>query len=115
MYTYYESEDGSDDASPLAAGDVKVVGGLALGVALALLVFIKLFTAFLYICRPNELLVVSGRRTKLPDGSKLNFAVVLAGRVWRMPFVQTVSRMDVRLIPIELQVTKVLSNGGIPL
>src|SRR6516162_9517243 len=28
---------------------------------------------------------------------------------------QTVTRMDMRLIPIELQVTKVLSNGGIPL
>jgi flotillin len=32
-----------------------------------------------------------------------------------VPFLQTVSRMDLRLMPTELSVTKVLSNGGIPL
>jgi flotillin len=97
------------------ADGVKAVAVLAVGFALALLLFIYMWRAFLYICRPNEVLVVSGKRTVLPGGEKLNFAVIQAGRHWRMPFIQTVSRMDVRLIPIELAVTKVLSNGGIPL
>jgi flotillin len=84
-------------------------------ISLGLIIFLALFRRFLFICRPNGMLVVSGKKTILPSGDKLNFAVILAGRHWRVPFVQTVSRMDLRLIPIELQVTKVLSNGGIPL
>jgi flotillin len=97
------------------ADGVRAVAVLAATFAFALLLFIYLWRAFLYICRPNEVLVVSGKRTVLPGGDKLNFAVIQAGRHWRVPFVQTVNRMDVRLIPIELAVTKVLSNGGIPL
>ncbi|HKA86934.1 MAG TPA: SPFH domain-containing protein [Haliangiales bacterium] len=96
-------------------GGVGAVAALAVVFALFLLFFIYMWRAFLYICRPNEVLVVSGKRTVLPGGETLNFAVIQAGRHWRVPFVQTVNRMDVRLIPIELVVTKVLSNGGIPL
>src|SRR5579863_7339595 len=88
---------------------------LALGVVVGMLIFIQLLRGFLYICRPNEVLVVSGKRTNLASGERLNFAVVQSGRHWRVPMAQTVTRMDMRLIPIELQVTKVLSNGGIPL
>src|SRR5579859_7962906 len=83
--------------------------------AILLLVFFSLFKRFLFICRPNEMLVVSGKKTRLESGETLNFSVIQAGRHWRVPWVQTVNRMDVRLIPIELRVTKVLSNGGIPL
>src|SRR5262249_56815145 len=96
-------------------GGVGAVAALAVVFALFLLFFIYMWRAFLYICRPNEVLVVSGKRTVLPGGETLNFAVIQAGRHWRVPFVQTVNRMDVRLIPIELVVTKVLSNGGHPL
>ena len=92
-------------------------GGLAaLGVAaVAAFVAVRLFRSFLYICRPNEMLVVSGKKHRLPSGDDSNFTVIQAGTHWRVPALQTVYRMDLRLMPIELQVTKVLSNGGIPL
>jgi len=96
-------------------GNVHMIGILAGVAAVGLVAAVSVFTRFLYICRPNEMLVVSGMKTRLPDGGALNFAVIQAGRHWRTPYVQTVNRMDVRLIPIELMVTKVLSNGGIPL
>lgn len=102
--------EGAADSSQLA-----LVGGSALAVALALLVFLALLRRFLFVCRPNELLVVAGKRHKLPSGDWANYTVILAGAHWRVPFLQTVSRMDIRLMPIELAVTKVLSNGGIPL
>ena len=97
------------------AVDAHIVAVAAIAFSIGILVFISLWRTFLYICRPNEVLVVAGRKTKLPTGETLNFSVIQAGRHWRMPFVQTVARMDVRIIPIELAVTKVLSNGGIPL
>ncbi len=101
-----------NDADAVSAGGVFLT---SVFLAIGLLVALSLFRRFLFICRPNGMLVVSGKKTILGSGEKLNFAVILAGRHWRIPFIQTVSRMDLRLIPIELQVTKVLSNGGIPL
>jgi flotillin len=88
---------------------------LAVMIATGMAILTRLARAFLFICRSNELLVISGKKQQLPTGETLNFTVIVAGRHWRIPFVQTVKRMDLRLIPIELKVTKVLSNGGIPL
>jgi flotillin len=97
------------------SGQLALVGGSALAAAIGLLVFLALLRRFLYVCRPNELLVVAGKRHKLPSGESANYTVIQAGSHWRVPFLQTVARMDIRLMPIELSVTKVLSNGGIPL
>ena len=91
------------------------VGGVALAVAVGLLVFLALLRRFLFVCRPNELLVIAGKKHALPSGEAANYTVIQAGSHWRVPFLQTVSRMDLRLMPTELSVTKVLSNGGIPL
>ncbi len=100
----------ADDTNELV-----IVGGSAVAIALVILVFIALLRSFLYICRPNELLVVSGKRHRLPTGEWSNYTVIQAGSHWRIPVAQTVARMDIRIVPIELVVTKVLSHGGIPL
>jgi flotillin len=87
----------------------------ALAVAIGISIVIAIFRRFLAVCRPNELLVVSGRKQEIAPGQTLNFTVVQKGWILRTPYFQTVKSMDVRLIPIELQVTKVLSQGNIPL
>ncbi|HEY3815579.1 MAG TPA: SPFH domain-containing protein [Polyangiaceae bacterium] len=92
-----------------------IVVGVALAVAVGLLVFLALLRRFLFVCRPNELLVVAGKKHTLPSGEAANYTVIQSGSHWRVPFLQRVSRMDLRLMPTELSVTKVLSNGGIPL
>src|SRR5450432_1323953 len=106
-----------DPLAPLTKdfGPAIVVVGVAIGMAIVAAVAMTMFRRFLYVCRPNEMLIVSGKRTKLPSGESLNFAVIQAGRHWQVPFVQTVKTMDVRLIPIELAVMKMFSHGGIPL
>ena len=100
------------DSSTLNAG---FVFGGALILGLVLIVLIRLYRAFLFICRPNEMLVISGKTRTAATGDKTNFAVIRAGTHWRVPFIQTVYRMDVGLMPTELSVTKALSAGGIPL
>ena len=92
-----------------------MVMGVAVGVSLGLLIFLAILRRFLFVCRPNELLVIAGKKHTLPSGETANYTVIQAGSHWRVPFLQTVSRMDLRLMPTELAVTKVLSNGGIPL
>lgn len=70
---------------------------------------------FMYICRPNEILVFSGRQNVLADGRKVGFRVVFGGRAFRMPLLETVERMDVSLITVSMTVQGAYSEGGIPL
>ncbi|MBA2321166.1 MAG: flotillin family protein, partial [Deltaproteobacteria bacterium] len=87
--------------------------GLGLGaLALGLLVFFK---SMLFVGRPDELLIFSGRKYKLPDGHEVGYRVVHGGVVWRVPLLEKVDRMDLGTIPIELTVANAYSKGGIPL
>ncbi len=70
---------------------------------------------FMYICRPSEILVFSGRQNVLADGRKVGFRVVFGGRAFRMPLLETVERMDVSLITVPMTVNGAYSEGGIPL
>ena len=49
-----------------------------------------------HLARPNELLVLSGMKRRLPDGGVASFRVVSGGRVVAMPFLERAQRMDLR-------------------
>lgn len=85
------------------------------GGALGLLLLLVLLRSFLHICRPNEVLIFSGRTHATADGGSRGYRVVAGGRAWRMPFVEKVDGMDLSLIPLDLNVTNAYSRGGIPL
>jgi flotillin len=88
-------------------------GGVA--VVLALLVFTFILSRFLFVCAPSEILIFSGRKHQLPDGSVVGFKVIHGGRALRLPLLESVSRMDVRLFGVEVGVQNAFSKGGIPL
>jgi flotillin len=94
--------------------DPEWIGG-AVGVVVALFIFIVLLRQFLYICPPSQILVFSGRKHRLPDGSQVGFKVLHGGRGFRLPLLEQVSRMDVRLYGVEVGVQNAFSKGGIPL
>lgn len=89
----------------LAAGGVIVLFGIV----------VLILRQFLFICRPNEILVFSGRKHVLPDGTVSGYKILHGGRGVRLPFLEEVSRMDMRLFPVEVQVHNAYSKGGIPL
>ena len=91
-----------------------VVGGVAAGIAV-LLVLMVIYRYLLRICRPNEILIFSGRKHTVPDGRVVGYRVVFGGRGVRIPVVETVDRMDVSLISVPIQVNGAYSEGGIPL
>lgn len=91
---------------------VLIGGGAALGV---LLVLSLVFKYLLYICRPNEVLIFSGRTHVAGDGREVGFRVVFGGRGFRVPVVENVDRMDVSLISVPMMVKGAYSEGGIPL
>ncbi|ARA94120.1 flotillin family protein [Rhodothermaceae bacterium RA] len=79
------------------------------------LVLIGFVRANLKICQPNEVLIFSGRKRVLPDGSILGYRVIQGGRGFRIPIIEQVDRLDLTTIPIDLTVTNAYSKGGIPL
>lgn len=87
----------------------------AVGVVFLLALFIFVLSRFLVICRPNEIVVISGRSHKLGDGSTVGYKVLHGGRGFRIPIIEEVNRMDMRLIPVTVQVQNAYSRGGIPL
>lgn len=91
---------------------VLIGGGAGLFVLLVLLVVFKLL---LHICRPNEILIFSGRRRRTDDGRDVGFRVVHGGRGFRVPFVEDVDRMDVSQVSVPMIVQGAYSEGGIPL
>jgi flotillin len=88
---------------------------LGAGGGILLLLAVMTMRAFLYIARPNEVLVISGRGSTSAQGQKQAFQAVFMGRVWRKPFLEKVDRMDLTTNPVEIVTTNAYSKGGIPL
>jgi flotillin len=87
----------------------------ALAIVVGLLIFFWIVSRFLVICTPNEVLVISGRSHRLPDGSTIGYKVLHGGRGFKVPIIEEVNRMDMRLIPVQVEVQNAYSKGGIPL
>ncbi len=88
---------------------------LGVGLGLAVVVAVAMAKQFLYVSRPNEVLIFSGRKYVLPDGSTVGYRVLHGGWSWRIPMLEKVDRMELTTMPIELQVQNAYSKGGIPL
>lgn len=79
-------------------------------------VFVARFLSrFVYVCRPNEVLIFSGRTSRAADGSEVGYRVVTGGWAFRMPVIETVHGMATGLIAVDLAVRNAYSKGGIPL
>lgn len=66
----------------------------------------------LHLVGPNELLVISGRAHRRPDGSVAGYRVVRAGRFISWPLIETVKRMSLSNIPLSLEITEIPLAGG---
>lgn len=91
--------------------------GLPVGLAIlaALYVSVLLLRNFLVICRPNEIVVIEGRRTKLPDGSTRDYAVIDAGRAFRIPVIENARSMELSTMTVDMHIQNAYSRGNIPL
>lgn len=67
----------------------------------------------LKICEPNEILIFSGRKRRLKDGTVVGYRIIKGGRGLKIPIVETVSRMSLVTIPIEIEIDNALAKGMI--
>ncbi|MDC0717153.1 flotillin family protein [Nannocystis bainbridge] len=87
-----------------------------LGVAgVAFVALILIIKNVLYVCQPNEVLIFSGRQRTTEDGKLFGYKIIRGGRAIRTPLFETVDRMDLTNMIIEVQVKNAYSRGGIPL
>ncbi len=94
-----------------------VTGGLLIGgiIVVAIFTILGIVRANLKICQPNEVLIFSGRRRRLSDGSAVGYRVIKGGRGFRIPILEQVERIQLNTIPLDLTVQNAYSKGGIPL
>jgi flotillin len=84
-------------------------------VALVALAMVALIVRnLLYICGPNEVLVFSGAHRQV-EGRSVGYRIVKGGRSLRIPLLETVDRVDLTNMIIEVSVTNAYSKGGVPL
>jgi flotillin len=82
---------------------------------LGLLLLVGFFKSFLKICNPNQILILSGRKHRSPSGEEVGYRVVFGGRVIAIPILETVRTMDLRTMPVPVEVRNAYSRGGTPL
>ncbi len=86
---------------------IMLAGGL-----FALLIALK---NFIYICRPNEILIISGGANKDVATGDTGIRIVTGGWTFRKPIIEHVDRMDMTLISVSMSIDGAYSEGGIPL
>ena len=94
--------------------DAVIGGAVTLFVVLVALNLISRW--MIRICRPNELLVVTGSRSNQgQEGVKGYRVVANGGWTFVKPILETARRMDVTLLPVLVEVNNAYSKGGTPL
>jgi len=68
----------------------------------------------LLVSSPNEALILSGG-THPVEGKTVGYRSIRGGRAVRIPLLESVDRMDLSNVPVELSVKGAYSKGGIPL
>ncbi len=89
--------------------------GISIGLgALAVLMILVFIKANMIICQPNEVVVLAGRKRKLPDGSVVGYRIIRGGRGFKWPFIESVKRLPLTTRTVDLHLSKVLCAGMIP-
>lgn len=87
---------------------------IAVIVTVAVLTIVIVVKNMLYICQPNEVLIFSGAKRRSGD-RLLGYKIVKGGRGIRIPLFETVDRVELTNMIINVAVTNAYSKGGIPL
>lgn len=84
-------------------------------IATAVIVMICLIwvISWVKVCRPNEALVITGKKQKLPDGRVLHTTPITSGRAIAWPIIRKVDRLSLALFEVPIAVHNGYSKGGI--
>jgi len=89
-----------------------VLAALVVAVVLVLL-FILIMSRYTKV-GPNQVLVVSGRKHRLEDGSVVGFRIVKGGGTFVWPVLEKVDVLSLELLTIDVQTPEVYTSKGVP-
>ena len=87
---------------------------IALGI-FGTILLVWFLNSCLCICKPNEVVVLSGRKRKTKSGQEIGYRVITGGRSIRIPIIETIKRIDVTTMPVTVKVDNAYAKGGTPL
>jgi flotillin len=80
----------------------------------AFVVIVSILKSFVIVCPPNQVLVFSGS-SRMVNGKQVGNRVVFGGWSFRVPVIETVDRLDLRVMDVHLLLKNSYSKGGVPL
>ncbi|MCH7945147.1 MAG: flotillin family protein, partial [Armatimonadetes bacterium] len=83
-----------------------VLAGVVLVVVIWIISWVK-------VCRPNEALIITGKKQTLPDGRELHTTALTSGRAIAWPIIRKVDRLSLALFEVPISVHNGYSKGGI--
>lgn len=89
----------------------KISGGVLAG----LLFIMFMVKQFMIIGKPNEVLVFSGRKHTMADGTQVGFRIIRGGRSFRLPLLEIVDSMDMTIMAIDIKIRGAYAKGNIPI
>ncbi|WP_121969877.1 SPFH domain-containing protein [Leptolyngbya sp. BC1307] len=108
------SQPGQLAAQPLNTSGILGAGAVTIGLV-GIVAAIALLKASLKICKPNEILIISGRKYKQAGSKAVGYRVIFGGRAFVLPIIERVERMDMTTMPIPVEVNNSYAKGGTPL
>ncbi len=89
------------------------LGPILLGAMVLTLIVVVWVVSWRKICRPNEALVITGKKQRLPDGRVLRTTPITSGGAWAIPVIRKVDRLPLTLMEVPITVHNAYSKGGI--
>lgn len=87
---------------------------IVLFVVLALFIAAMLFARNYLKVSPNMVAVLSGRKRRLPDGRIVGYRMVKGGAALRIPLLEKVDYLDLRVMTIPLEIRRAYTLKGVP-
>jgi flotillin len=96
----------------IISGGIATIATLVIVVVVVMLV-IMVFSRYTKV-GPNQVLIVSGRKHKLDDGSVVGFRIVKGGGTFVLPVFEKVDLLSLELVTIDVQTPEVYTSKGVP-
>jgi len=104
--------------APLFAELNFVQSGISIiaAVVIVVVVFLLLYMVFSRYTKvgPNQVLIVSGKKHRLEDGSQVGFRIVKGGGTFVLPIFEKVDILSLELLTIDVQTPEVYTSKGVP-
>jgi len=99
--------------------ELNLIQGGTITLVIVVMVVVLFLLVYMVLSRytkvgPNQVLIVSGRKHTLEDGSSVGFRIVKGGGTFVWPILEKVDLLSLELLTIDVQTPEVYTSKGVP-